>query len=82
MDNVIIGELGFLIGGPKSHAMTSSNLVELRNFLRDKDIIKWKIRIQKPWPVLARNQDFAERGGLEVNVKKRKCVNWETWCAN
>ena len=26
---------------------------------------------QKPWPGLAGNQDFAEGGGLEVNVEKR-----------
>ena len=24
---------------------------------------------QKPWPGLARNHDFAEGGGIEVNLK-------------
>ena len=34
---------------------------------------------QNPWPRLARNQDFAKGEGLEVNVEKRICLNWETW---
>ena len=37
-----------------------------------------KMEDQKPWPGLVRKQDFAEGGGLEVNVEKRKCLNWET----
>ena len=32
---------------------------------------------QKQWPGLARNLDFAEGAGLEVNVEKLKCLNWE-----
>ena len=44
MDGVVIGEPGFLIGVSKSHAITSSNIFEIRNFLRNKDIEKWKIR--------------------------------------
>ena len=39
----------------------------MRNFLQDKDIVKWED--QKPWPGLARNHDFAEGGGIEVNLK-------------
>ena len=37
-----------------------------------------KMEDQKPWPGLARNHDFAEGGGLEVNVEKRKCLTLET----
>ena len=32
---------------------------------------------QKQWPGLARNLDFAEGAGLEVNVEKLKCLNLE-----
>ena len=32
---------------------------------------------QKQWPGLARNQDFDEGGGREVNVEKLKGLNWE-----
>ena len=38
-----------------------------------------KMEDQKSWPGLSRNQNFAEGGGLEVNVEKLKCLNWETW---
>ena len=31
-------------GGDKSHAITSLKIFEMRHFLRDKDIVKWKIR--------------------------------------
>ena len=44
MDGAITGEPGFLIERCKSHAMTSSNIFEMRHFLRDNDIVKWKIR--------------------------------------
>ena len=44
MDDAIIGEPGFLIGEPESHAIMSSNIFEMRHFLGDKDILKWKIR--------------------------------------
>ena len=32
---------------------------------------------QKQWPGLARNPDFTEGAGLELNVEKLKCLNWE-----
>ena len=44
MDGTITDEPGFLIGGPKSHAMTSTNIFEMRHLLGNKDIVKWKIR--------------------------------------
>ena len=45
MDGVIPGEPEFLIGGGgELHAITSSNIFEMRNFLRDKDVVEWKIR--------------------------------------
>ena len=45
MDGAIMVKAGFLIGGGfKLHAMTSSNIFEMRHFLRDKDVVKWKIR--------------------------------------
>ena len=44
MDGAIAGEPEFLIERSKSHALTSSNIFEMRHFLRDNDIVKWKIR--------------------------------------
>ena len=44
MDGAITGEPGFLLVEVQLHAMTSSNIFEMRHFLRDNDIVKWKIR--------------------------------------
>ena len=46
----------------------------MRHFLRNNGILKWKIRSSGG---LARNHDFAEGGGREVNVEKLKGLNWE-----
>ena len=65
MNGVINGESGFLIAGrgTKSHAMTPSNNFEMRNFLRDKVIVKWMIRSRGlVW--------HATRIFVEVNVEK------------
>ena len=70
MDGVIIAESGFLIGrkGTKSRAMMPSNNFEMRNFLRDKVIVKWKIRsLGLVWHA---TRIFVEGGGLELNVEK------------
>ena len=52
----------------KSHAMTLSKFFEKRNFLWDKDIVKWRIRSRGLG--LACNLDFAKEKGLEPKVKK------------
>ena len=50
-------------GGTKSHAMTPSNNFEMRNFLRDKVIVKWMVRSRGlVW--------HATRIFVEVNVEK------------
>ena len=49
-------------GGTKSHAMTPSNNFEMRNFLRDKVIVKWKIRSRGL--IWHATRIFVEGGGL------------------
>ena len=78
MDGAIIGETRFLIKGAQ---ITSNDVFKhFRNdalFMGQSQRYR-KMEDQKQWPSLARNQDFAEGGGPEVNVKKLKCLNWET----
>ena len=61
----------------KSHTMTSSKIFETGTFCRT-DTVYRRMEDQKPWPGLARNQDFSKRRGLKPKVKKRKCLNWKT----
>ena len=71
MDGVVIGEPGFLIGErrTKLRAMMLSNNFKARNFLFTGQRYR-KVEEQKSWHSLARNQDFAEEGRLEVNFEK------------
>ena len=46
MEDVIIGEPGFLVGGEEDETTCNDIIKQFRNekLLRDKDIVKWKIR--------------------------------------
>ena len=50
----------------KSHAMTSSEIFKKRYLDLNKDAVEWKTK--SPGLALARNKDFAKRGGLEPNI--------------
>ena len=75
MEVVIIDNPRFLIGGAQ---ITCNDVFKhFRNeaFLTE----QWYLKMegQNQWPGLARNLDFAERAGLELNVEKLKCLNWK-----
>ena len=78
MDDVIVGEPGFLIGGEEDQTTGNDVIKQFRNEKLSTEQRYLKMEDQKPWPGLAHNHDFAEGGGLEVNVEKRKCLNLET----
>ena len=75
MDGVIRDDSGFLIGVVQ---ITFNNVF---NHFRNEALLteQWYLKMedQKQWPGLARNQDFDEGGGREVNVEKLKGLNWE-----
>ena len=75
MDGVIRNDSGFLIGVVQ---ITFNNVF---NHFRNEALLteQWYLKMedQKQWPGLARNQDFDEGGGREVNVEKLKGLNWE-----
>ena len=66
---------GFLIG------VVQFTFNDVFNYFRKEALFmeQWYLKMedQKQWPGLARNQDFAEGGGREVNVEKLKGLNWE-----
>ena len=74
-DGIITGNPGFLIGGAQ---ITCNDVFkDFRNEAFFTEQWYLKMEDQKQWPGLARNLDFAEGAGLEVNVEKLKCLNWE-----
>ena len=72
MDGVIVNEPGCLIGGGGGEEdQTTCNDV-IKQFGNEKLSTGQRYRKmedQKPWPGLARNHNFAEGGGIEVNLK-------------
>ena len=75
MDSVIRDNSGFLIGVVQ---ITFNNVF---NHFRNEALLteQWYLKMedQKQWPGLARNQDFNEGEGREVNVEKLKGPNCE-----
>ena len=56
-------------GGTKSQVMTSSEIFEKGTFVGQRYC---RLEDQKPWPVFARNQDFAIGRGLKPKIKSAK----------
>ena len=76
MDGVIVDEPGFLIGGgggpnhmQRRHQTCNDVIKQFGNEKLSTGQRYRKMEDQKPWPGLARNHDFAEGGGIEVNLK-------------
>ena len=69
MDGVIVREPGFLIGGEKDQTTCKDVIKQFGNAKLSTGQRYRKMEDQKPWSGLARNHDFAEGGGLEVNLR-------------
>ena len=78
MDGVTVGKPGFLIGGGEDQTTCNDVIKQFGNKKLSTRQRYHTMEDQKPWPGLARNQDFAEGRGIDVNVEKRKCLNLET----
>ena len=74
MDGVIRDDPGFLIGVVQITLNDVFNHFRNEALFTNNDTLKWKIRSSGG---LARNHDFAEGGGREVNAEKLKSLNWE-----
>ena len=64
MDDVIVGEPGFLIGGEEDQTTCNDVFKQFRNEKLSTGQRYRKMEDQKPWPGLVRNQDFAKGRGL------------------
>ena len=70
MDGVIVNEPGCLIGGGEEDQTTCNDVIkQFGNEKLSTGQRYRKMEDQKPWPGLARNHNFAEGGGIEVNLK-------------